>query len=72
MTIRGHVKNGVVVPDNSENLPEGAEVQIQVVESDPRPNQPRRGGIWKGRVKISEDFDELPDDLADALGMNEE
>jgi prevent-host-death family protein len=25
-------------------------------------------GAWKGRVQIAEDFDELPDDLADALG----
>lgn len=27
-------------------------------------------GSWKGRVKIAEDFDELPDDLANALGMS--
>ena len=26
-------------------------------------------GSWKGRVRIAADFDELPDDLADALGM---
>lgn len=25
-------------------------------------------GAWKGRVRIAEDFDELPDDLAEALG----
>ena len=25
-------------------------------------------GAWRGRVHIAEDFDELPDDLADALG----
>lgn len=25
-------------------------------------------GAWRGRVKIADDFDELPDDLADALG----
>lgn len=30
---------------------------------------PRRGGQWKGRVRIAEDFDELPDDLASAFGM---
>lgn len=23
--------------------------------------KPRRGGQWKGKVKIAEDFDELPD-----------
>jgi prevent-host-death family protein len=26
-------------------------------------------GSWKGRVRIADDFDELPDDLADSLGM---
>ncbi|HET8954873.1 MAG TPA: type II toxin-antitoxin system prevent-host-death family antitoxin [Solirubrobacterales bacterium] len=26
-------------------------------------------GVWKGRVRIADDFDELPDDLADAFGM---
>jgi hypothetical protein len=26
-------------------------------------------GVWRDRVKIAEDFDELPDDLAEPLGM---
>jgi prevent-host-death family protein len=26
-------------------------------------------GNWQGRVRIADDFDELPDDLADSLGM---
>ena len=26
-------------------------------------------GAWRGRVRIADDFDELPDDLADSLGM---
>jgi prevent-host-death family protein len=26
-------------------------------------------GAWRGRVKIAADFDELPDDLAESLGM---
>jgi prevent-host-death family protein len=30
---------------------------------------PRRGGQWKGRVKIAEDFDNLPDDIAAAFGI---
>lgn len=25
-------------------------------------------GAWRGRVRIAEDFDELPEDIADALG----
>lgn len=30
---------------------------------------PRVGGQWKGRIKIADDFDTLPDDLAEAFGM---
>jgi prevent-host-death family protein len=26
-------------------------------------------GAWKGRMRISDDFDELPDDLAERLGL---
>jgi prevent-host-death family protein len=26
-------------------------------------------GAWRGKVKIADDFDELPDDLAESLGM---
>jgi transcriptional regulator with XRE-family HTH domain len=26
-------------------------------------------GAWRGRVRIADDFDDLPDDLADSLGM---
>jgi prevent-host-death family protein len=26
-------------------------------------------GAWRGRVEIADDFDELPDDLADSLGL---
>ena len=25
-------------------------------------------GAWRGQVRIADDFDELPDDIADALG----
>lgn len=27
-------------------------------------------GAWRGRVKISDDFDELPADIAESLGMH--
>jgi prevent-host-death family protein len=30
---------------------------------------PREGGQWRGRVRIAEDFDDLPDDIAAAFGM---
>lgn len=26
-------------------------------------------GIWRGRVHMADDFDELPDDIAEAVGM---
>jgi hypothetical protein len=29
----------------------------------------RLAGAWRGRVKIADDFDELPDGLAQSLGM---
>jgi prevent-host-death family protein len=29
-------------------------------------------GIWKGKVEIAEDFDQLPDDLQRAFGMIDE
>jgi len=30
---------------------------------------PREGGQWRGRVKIAEDFDELPAEIAAAFGV---
>lgn len=27
-------------------------------------------GAWSGRVRIADDFDELPDDIAEALGAH--
>jgi len=27
-------------------------------------------GSWRGQVELAEDFDELPDDIADSLGMH--
>jgi prevent-host-death family protein len=30
---------------------------------------PRPGGQWKGRVRIADDFDDLPEDLASAFGI---
>jgi prevent-host-death family protein len=32
-------------------------------------DSPRQGGQWKGRVRIAEDFDSLPDDIAAAFGV---
>ena len=38
----------------------------RLVPARPR-SEPRRPGIWKGRVRIAEDFDETPDWLIDAF-----
>jgi prevent-host-death family protein len=32
---------------------------------------PRLGGQWKGRVRMAEDFDSLPTDIAAAFGIEE-
>jgi prevent-host-death family protein len=31
-------------------------------------DRPRKGGQWKGKVRIADDFDDLPEDLASAFG----
>jgi prevent-host-death family protein len=34
-----------------------------------RNEEPRRPGALKGKIKIADDFDELPKDIAEAFGM---
>ena len=34
--------------------------------------QPRRPGALKGKIKIADDFDTLPEDIAKAFGMEKE
>jgi prevent-host-death family protein len=34
-----------------------------------RSEKPRSPGALKGKIKIADDFDELPDDIAEAFGM---
>jgi len=36
-----------------------------------RPDGPRRPGALKGRMRIADDFDELPEDLRAAFGVDE-
>jgi len=70
MILRGQVHNGMVVPDNPLELPEGAIVRIELLSTANTGKStplPRVGGIWKGQVQIAEDFDQLPDDLAEAF-----
>ncbi|HIJ40854.1 MAG TPA: type II toxin-antitoxin system prevent-host-death family antitoxin [Deltaproteobacteria bacterium] len=42
----------------------------KIVKYDPS-EKPRKPGALKGKIKIAEDFDELPNDIAEALGMIE-
>jgi prevent-host-death family protein len=37
-----------------------------------RPHRPRVAGALKGRIRIADDFDELPDDLRTAFGVDGE
>ena len=32
-------------------------------------DSPRKGGQWKGKVRIAEDFDVLPEDVAQSFGL---
>jgi prevent-host-death family protein len=43
-------------------------VRLVPIRSD---DAPRVGGQWRGRVKMAEDFDSLPDEIAEAFGMGE-
>lgn len=36
-----------------------------------RSEEPRRPGALRGKIKISDDFDRLPQDIAEAFGMEE-
>ena len=42
----------------------------KIVRYDPS-EKPRKPGALKGKIKIAEDFDELPDDIAETFGMIE-
>lgn len=49
MMYRGHVKNGVVVLDDSVQLPEGAEVRIEVSGQTPAQAAPDEKGQTLGQ-----------------------
>ena len=57
MTYRGHVKDGVVILDGGAQLPEGAEVDVAVVEG-------RRPAVWDKLLKLSGKAEGLPKDAA--------
>ena len=72
MTLRGHVRNGVIVLDESAQLPEGTEVRVETVPPQEGSGKPRRvGGQLRGKIWMADDFDEMPADLREAFGMDE-
>ena len=74
MTLIGHVRNGVVVFDQPLQVPDGTVVRVDLLapgENEAAVRQPRPGGQWKGQVVIAPDFDILPDDIQEALGMKD-
>ncbi len=42
MTVRGKIKNGKVVLDNPQAIPEGAEVEVRPVKKRKAPAKPRK------------------------------
>ena len=42
MTYRGHVKNGQIALDEPAHLPEGAQVNVEVMEAGVRISRPQR------------------------------
>ncbi|MFH1569935.1 MAG: type II toxin-antitoxin system prevent-host-death family antitoxin [Gemmatimonadota bacterium] len=42
--------------------------EVRLVRYDRR-EEPRLPGALRGQIRIADDFDELPDDLADAFGV---
>lgn len=74
MLIHGVVLNGVVVPHEPLSVPEGTQVTIEIaicdIDTTNMTMDPRQGGWWKGQVSIAPDFDELPDEIREAFGMN--
>ena len=74
MTLMGHVRNGVVVFDQPVQVPDGTVARVELLtlnQSKLATPQLRQGGQWKGRVVIAPDFDVLPDDIQEALGMRD-
>jgi prevent-host-death family protein len=60
-----HALNGeeVIIAEEGRPMVRLVPVQTQTELS------PRVGGQWKGRMRMAEDFDTLPDDLAIAFGI---
>ena len=60
MTYRGHIKNGQILFNDPVDLPEGAEVNVEVVE-----NGEPKSTIWDRLLKLAGTVEGLPSDMAD-------
>ncbi len=60
MTYRGHVKSGQIVLDEPVALPEGAVVNVDVVENGRSP-----ATIWEKLLELAGTVEGLPPDLAE-------
>ena len=45
------------------------EPAVRLVPERPAGGFASLAGVWQGQVRIADDFDELPDDLAERLGL---
>lgn len=43
---------------------------VAILTAYSRVQRPRHPGVLRGRIRIGEDFDSLPEDLASAFGMD--
>jgi hypothetical protein len=60
MTYRGHIKNGQILLDEPVTLPEGAQVNIEVIENgEPQPT------IWDKQLALAGTVEGLPPDMAE-------
>lgn len=64
--IRGCVKNGVVVLDDPNSLPEGTTVSVRPIKSAPRVSiaKKRRPTVRKGLMQLAGKATDLPSDAA--------
>jgi hypothetical protein len=60
MTFRGHVKDGQIAFDEPVALPEGAAVQVEIVQT--RTEQPT---IWEELLELAGKAEGLPPDMAE-------
>lgn len=59
---RARAGEEIVIARNGEPV-------AQLVPARPRLSRMDLHGLWKGQVWMADDFDELPDDIAEAFGM---